>query len=125
METIGLPTVDGWALAITLIFVLFDVLTGIVKAGYRGEFSSTGMRQGIYHKASYLCVLALAFLCDWGIAHIDLGFAANLTPIVCAYISLTEITSILENLAAVNPSLAGSRIMRVFEQPNDGEEGED
>ena len=61
-----------------------------------------------------------------GSAHIDLGFTVPLFVPACVYIVLNETASILENIAALNPELAGTRLMQLFKstKATDGKDGE-
>lgn len=115
MQEIELPAVDTWSIIITLAFIIFDFASGICKAYKAKNISSTIMREGLYHKGAYVGIIALAFLAQWGSAHMELGFTIPLTAAACAYISLTEITSILENLAELNPELKENPVFKIFD----------
>lgn len=114
MLELGLPTVDYWSILITLLLILFDFLSGILKAAKAENISSTVMREGLYHKGAYVGIVALAYVAQWGCAHMDLGYTVPLVPAACVYISLTEITSILENLCELNPELKNNPVFKIF-----------
>lgn len=116
IEQIGLPIVDYWAIIITLVLIVFDFLSGIAKAAKNNNISSTIMREGLYHKGAYVGIIILAYMAQWGCAHMDLGFTIPLVPAACVYISLTEITSILENLCELNPELKDNPVFKIFSQ---------
>ena len=88
-----------------VVFILFDVLSGLLKAFYTGTFNSTNMRKGGMHKLAELLILGLTFYIQLGY-----GLPADNLPItainaVPSYIIFMELMSILENLADVNEGL--------------------
>lgn len=86
-------------------FILFDVLTGILKALYLGELNSTALRKGLFHKISEILALVGSVLLEYGLQYINLGIDLPVFTIVGAYICITELISILENFGEVNPVL--------------------
>ena len=86
-------------------FVLFDILTGILKGLKNGNLNSTKLRTGLYNKVSEVLSVVVAHGIEFGADYINLGVALPLRGIVVTYIALTEIISILENLGEVNPVL--------------------
>ena len=107
---------DWWVVAIALVFIVSDFITGIAKAAYNKNVSSTIMRQGLYHKFAEFMVIVLAVLIDAACVHLELGFDAPILPVVCAYVVLMEIASILENLGEINPELANSPVFSIFKK---------
>ena len=95
-------------------FIILDVLTGIAQALKNNTLSSDKMREGVYHKLSYVFACTLAFGIEYGMAYLDLGYTAPVVMPVCVYIALTEIVSITENIARLNPELAGSGIFNLL-----------
>lgn len=87
-------------------FILFDIITGFVKAIAKEGINSTRLRQGLFHKLSeILAVLGSAGL-NYAVRYLDLGVEVPLAQAVSVYICLMELISIIENLCAVNPQLA-------------------
>ena len=107
---------------ITMLFILLDMLSGIIKALKNKNFKSSVMRQGLFHKSAFVVIIALAILCDYAQTFVNLGFSVPLTKAVCIYLILCEIGSVLENLKAINPELISDTIMKYFrsEDKNDG-----
>ena len=102
-------------------FILMDLVTGIVKALMKKEFTSTIMRQGLFHKAgSILCIL-LGVLTDYAQGFLDLGVTVPVTLAICAYICLMEIGSIIENICAINPEIMPQKLMSYFAKLTGGE----
>lgn len=87
-------------------FVLFDIITGIAKAFYEGNFNSTVMRKGGFHKFAELMTLIGSGLVQYACNYIEFGIELPVVNVVSVYISLMELISILENLATMNPEMA-------------------
>lgn len=85
--------------------ILLDIITGLIKAFYTKSFSSSVMRQGLFHKLGEL--LAVAILYGAEIALPMIGVDANLPlfPAGVGYCTLMELGSIIENLRAFTPGL--------------------
>lgn len=107
---------QGVYVAIVAGAIVFDLLSGLLKAFATKSVSTTVMRQGIYHKSAILLVVLLAIGCEYITSYIDLGFTfdGKLTVGVTTVICLMEIMSILENLAEVNPDIKGTKLMAFF-----------
>ena len=88
------------------IFILFDVVTGVLKAVATTGLNSYAMRQGLYHKLSEMVAVVGSYLLEIGCAYIKLGVELPFSGVVSAYVCTMELISILENLAVVNPDLA-------------------
>lgn len=85
--------------------ILLDIITGLIKAFYTKTFSSSVMRQGLFHKLGEL--LAVGILYGAEIALPMIGVDANLPlfPAGVGYCTLMELGSIIENLRAFTPGL--------------------
>ena len=88
------------------IFILFDILTGIIKALYKEGLNSTYLRRGLFHKLSEVLAVAGSGLLEYGMSYINLGVELPVLNVVAVYICTMELISIIENIAEVNPSLA-------------------
>lgn len=114
------------ALTVTGVLIVMDYLTGVAKAVAMKDIDSSMMRDGLWHKAAYVMVIALAEIIEHGQEMVDLGFTVPLIVPACVYIVVTETASILENLAAINPELASSPVLQLFRSTKaptpDGEE---
>lgn len=101
--------------AVAMIFIVFDIVTGIMKGASQHKVSSSIMRQGFWHKLAEIAALLLALLVDSAMdMGIDLGFNAPIFEAACVYVMLMELASILENIKATNPKLADSRLLGIF-----------
>lgn len=103
-----------WPTIAALVFMLGDILSGTIQAVANGDLSSSKMRQGLWHKASFVLLVMLAYGVEWASGFLELGFEVPLVTPVCVLVVLTETISILENIAKMNPALAGSKLMQLF-----------
>lgn len=92
-------------LIIVLGFIVFDVVTGLIKAGYNGNYNSAIMRQGGFHKSMEVMAMAVAYFVEYAVAYINIGVDVPAVPAVTVYICIMELISILENICAVNPQM--------------------
>ena len=101
---------------IGIVFLLtgIDYVTGVVNAIMQGELSSEKMRQGLGHKFTYLVVIFVALIVEYGSDYINLGIELPVFIPVCAGICLIEVTSIMENCTKINPELSSSNILNIF-----------
>lgn len=90
---------------VALVFILFDIITGFLKAAAKHDIDSTILRKGLLHKLSEIVSIVFAFLCEYAVQFVELGVNLPLVAAVCAYIILMEIISIIENLVEVNPDM--------------------
>lgn len=105
---------------ITFLFILLDILSGVTQAVKNKTLSSVVMREGIYHKLSYVIAIALSALIEYGVLHMELGFTTPLLMPVCVMVCLTEIVSIVENVGQLNPDLANTGIFALLLQNKKG-----
>lgn len=90
---------------IVLGFIVFDVVTGLIKAGYNGNYNSAIMREGGFHKSMEVMAMAVAYFVEYAIVYINIGIDVPAVPAVTVYICIMELISILENICAVNPQM--------------------
>lgn len=97
-------------IAICAGFMLFDVVSGLAQAFANKCYASSKMRVGLWHKISFVFIIALAFALEFAQGYIDLGFTIPLVIPVCAYICLNEIGSIVENITLLNPNIVPEKL---------------
>lgn len=107
-------TLDWHILIVVLLFIVIDVITGLLQAVMNKQLESTVMRNGLFHKAAFLLTIAFGYACEYGMTYLELGFKMPIVGAVCVYICLTETVSILENLGKMNPELANSKFLQLF-----------
>ncbi|MCD8127695.1 MAG: phage holin family protein [Clostridiales bacterium] len=77
-------------------------------------FSSSIMREGLYHKIGLLLVILLGVLVDYAQGWLELGMSVPVAGAVCAYIVIMEIGSSLENICKINPDLMPDKLTALF-----------
>lgn len=115
---------DYRLLIITLIFILFDLLSGFVAAVAIKDVNSEKLRMGLWHKSGFIGLIALAYALQIAAAHADLGFEVPAVVAVCAYIIITEAISIFENLCKLNPKIVASPLGSIFKHDPEVEHAE-
>lgn len=103
--------------ALTLIFMLFDIVTGLAKACKNGGYKSSKMREGLYHKGGYIACIMLCALIEVTCEYVELGFHLPILKPVMVYIILNEVGSIIENIEAINPDILPKQIRDVLHKP--------
>lgn len=97
----------GWLVIVWLCAMVLDYITGSCKAMYRGEWSSSEARKGLWHKLGSIAAVLVAALCDIALGvvadKLSLGIdaACIVTPAVLTWYIFTELGSIIENAAAL------------------------
>lgn len=106
------------AIALVFILIVIDVISGLASAFMKKTIDSSVMRRGLLHKASYALVILLSMALEWAIAvgGPALGIGIDLPIVVptCVYLGLTEISSIGENLASIDPNLRSAPVFSVL-----------
>ena len=95
-------------------FIILDMVTGILKAIMNKEYTSSIMREGLFHKSgSILCIL-LGVLTDYAQTFIDLGMEIPVAASICVYICIMETGSIIENIGVINPQIMPEKLKSFF-----------
>lgn len=106
---------------VTACFILMDLVTGLFKAFMKQEYTSTIMREGLYHKAGSVLCIAFGVLVDYAQTLVDLGIAVPMAGTICAYIIIMEIGSIIENVCAINPEIMPDKLRSYFAKLSGGD----
>lgn len=85
--------------------IIFDIITGIIKALYNGGIDSTKLRKGLFHKLSEIITVVGCGLMEFGVQYIQLGVDIPILKAVATYICVMELISIIENICEVNEPL--------------------
>lgn len=94
--------------------ILLDIATGISQAVFNRTLDSKILRAGMFHKLSYLFAVALALFLEYACGYLDLGFECKVFIPLAVYIVVTEVISVLENIAKLNPELRESPIFKLL-----------
>lgn len=109
---------------ITGAFVVLDLVTGIVKAFMGKEFTSTIMREGMFHKLGSILCVVFGILVDYAQTIVDLGVTIPVASAICTYIILMESGSIIENVCQINPEIMPDKLRSYFAKLSGGEKDE-
>ena len=107
---------DIWYTIAVIFFIVTDYVTGVVKAIVQSNLSSSKMREGLGHKFAYLVLALVAYFIDTINSHISIGLPVSVFVCTVSGICLIELTSILENITAINPNLKNASFMNIFQQ---------
>lgn len=96
------------------LMMVLDVIIGFAGAIKHKDVQSGKLREGLWHKAGFIGLIALAYVIQYAAQFVDLGFEVPTVIAVCAYVILTEIVSVFENLCVLNPVLVNSPLGALF-----------
>ena len=114
-----------WIIGVTCMFMLADIVSGFIKAWHNNDLQSKALRNGLFHKAAFLGLIGVAQLTELAADKMpEIELNVPIVGAICAYIVLTELVSVLENLRDINPDIGG--IMNRFPaHPSDEPEDPD
>lgn len=105
-----------------LIFVAFDTISGLIKAFATNTFTSTKVKEGIFHKAALILIIIMSAAIDILSGFIpSMPFTVPLTQGCCLLIIGMECMSVLENICAINPTLKDSALIKRLLPTNEEE----
>lgn len=110
---------------VTAVMIVLDVVFGFAGAVRNKDVQSAKLRDGLWHKAGFVGLIALAYVIQYATLYADLGFEIPTVMAVCVYVIVTEIVSVFENLCVLNPHLVESPLGALFSQTPKVEEAED
>lgn len=109
-------------IVVASVMMILDIVTGFAGAAKNKTIESGKMREGLWHKAGFFGLIALAFIYEvaamwmnFESAAIGLGMAIPELPAVsgaCIFIVATEIVSVCENLCTLNPAIASLPVIK-------------
>lgn len=82
----------GWQIGATLIFILSDIVTGVISAIIQKNLDSQKMREGLLRKILLIIVVILGFIIEYAFK------MPYVSKVVCIYIVVMETISMLENM---------------------------
>ena len=104
-------------------FIVLDMLTGLVKAFKEKSYTSTIMREGLFHKCGSVLAVVFGLLVDYAQTFVDLGVKIPVAFAFCTYIILMECGSIIENVGKINPEIIPAKIKPYFSKLAEMEKG--
>lgn len=103
-----------WQAGATLIFMVADIVTGLIQAVINKNLDSQKMREGILRKALLILVVILSFISQYAFN------IPAISKVVCIYIIIMEEISIFENLKKAGVDLG--KLGEILKIKSDNEE---
>lgn len=107
-------SITGPEIVVMFALIVIDIVTGVINAYIKGEISSTAMREGAVHKISEIIIVIVCCLCEFMQHEFGIGVDVPTAVAACLFICITEIVSIVENLAKINPAMQDWPIVKQF-----------
>lgn len=107
---------------VVMSFIGLDFLTGLLKAFKEKSYNSSVMREGLYHKCGSMLLVGFGILVEYAEGLIDLGVTVPIASMICSYIVIMEIGSIIENLGKINPEIVPTKVKQYFSKLSEGGE---
>ena len=101
------------------------MVTGVIKALKNKCFTSSIMREGLFHKCGSVLCVVFAVLVDYAQKFIDIGVEIPVALTVCGYIIIMEIGSIIENVCSINPEILPDKLKSYFTKLSKGDENDE
>ena len=107
-------TINPYLILVACLFIVFDILTGILSAFITGTFKSSVMRKGGLRKLFLVTVIGFGMLLDYAQHVADLGFSVPACHAICIYIILMEALSCIENFNKAVPGALPTSITKLL-----------
>lgn len=112
---VPLSEAQTWSILLACVMMCADVVVGFIQAAINNQLSSTKMRQGLLHKVLILILIFVCLAIEIGIGHtVKLPYDIPNCGVVCGYVIIMELISILENIARGYPEFADSQLFKLF-----------
>ena len=112
---VPLSEAQTWSILLACVMMCADVVVGFIQAAINTQLSSTKMRQGLLHKVLILILIFVCLAIEVGIGHtVKLPYDIPTCEVVCGYVIVMELVSILENIARGYPEFADSQLFKLF-----------
>ena len=112
---VPLSDAQTWSILLACVMMCADVVVGFIQAAINNQLSSTKMRQGLLHKVLILILIFVCLAIEIGISHtVKLPYDIPTCGVVCGYVIIMELMSILENIARGYPEFADSQLFKLF-----------
>lgn len=105
-----------WAIMLACVMMCADVLVGFLGACIRHDVQSAKMRTGLMHKVMVLVIIAVAYVLGVGLGYVSgVDVTIPSTEVVCGYVIVMELASVLENVGKAWPEFSGTQLYKAFE----------
>ena len=126
MPLITLSEAQTWSIVLACVMMCADVLVGFIVAIINSNLSSTKMRKGLLHKVLMLILIAMCLAIELAIEHtVQLPYDIPTCEVVCGYIVVMELISVLENIGRGYPKFTDSALFKLFNLTDKDNESED
>ena len=102
-------------MVIVLIFIVFDVVSGLLKAVKEKNLNSTKMREGLLSKIAEVVAVLLGMASNIVLPMLGIDIGVDFAILIGTYIVIMEVCSVIENIGAINEQL-GAVLGKVFEK---------
>lgn len=120
---IELTEPQTWGIALACVMMLADVVVGFIVAAINNKISSTKMRQGLLHKVLMLVLIFACLAIEVALSHaVALPYDIPTCEVVCGYIVVMELASVLENIGRGYPEFANSPLFKIFNLKEKGQD---
>ena len=93
------------SLIVALIFIAFDIISGLVGALKNGNYKSSVMRNGLFHKVGEIFAIIFSYGCEEMFPFVGITVNLPICQSVLIYIIIMETGSIVENITNISPEL--------------------
>lgn len=95
---------------VALGLAVLDVVSGYASAVKNGTLNSSVMSDGLWSKLGEVFAIVIAFMCEfciglYGENFLHVSLDVPISTGVCAYITIYELTSIVENIGKLNSTI--------------------
>lgn len=105
-------------LAVVFVFIILDVISGLLGCLKAGEFKSSRMREGLVAKLGEICAVGLMIVIEHALPYLGISADIPFVSFITIYIVVMEIGSCIENLGKINPALV-KPMAKLFKQLKD------
>ena len=108
-------------MVIVLIFIAFDVVSGLLKAFKEKSINSTKMREGLLSKLAEIIAVLLGMASNVVLPMLGIDIGVDFAILIGTYTVVMELCSVIENIGAINEPL-GKILGKAFEKLKQPEE---
>lgn len=104
----AIVTENQKAVLVLAVFILFDIITGVIKAGTNGELVSSKFRHGIIKKFFEILLIVVGYALDYLTEMVYIGNSVAIFFIVMEGYSILENTSEFVELPSILKTILDS-----------------
>lgn len=93
------------AFVIVFVFIVFDIVTGLIASLKDGEYKSSVMKSGLWSKSAEIIAMLLGTACEYCFPLIGVTVTVPIVTAIATYLVLMELGSVIENLTKISPEL--------------------